>query len=306
MELIPGTTVLQRGRGTLQVGSDDSRHVTINGLELSQIRWLTEYAASVRPLSRLGTPSRHVTPPYIPHSIRIEARLMSAGFITAPKERAPLTIRCEGINLAVIVFLEMLSQEFTLNVDFRNCGIVDAELSQYLGLTHYGTRADTAVRHRFELNNLDVRITREEHPDLVVIGAERFVSSSLIHTLMNTDIPHFVVARVESGYEVGPLVLPGHTPCIQCLTLHRIDSNPYLIGHRQQLSHWPLAPVQGVMHCLAAAKAARRVWELMLGLCSPRALAAVDMVTGDEAPAAFHVRSHPSCTCGGELLPEIP
>ena len=38
--------------------------------------------------------------------------------------------------------------------------------------------------------------------------------------------PHLAVSVQQYGYQVGPLVVPGATPCLGCLDRHRGDSDP--------------------------------------------------------------------------------
>lgn len=59
---------------------------------------------------------------------------------------------------------------------------------------------------------------------MVAIGS---VPASQIQEWMSLGIPHLVVGMPESeSIEVGPIVIPGATPCARCISMTRDDQNP--------------------------------------------------------------------------------
>ncbi len=52
--------------------------------------------------------------------------------------------------------------------------------------------------------------------------------------LLSADIPHIRFVVGDRSIEVGPLVVPGRTPCLRCLDEHRLDADP----------HWPVVAAQ--------------------------------------------------------------
>jgi hypothetical protein len=71
-------------------------------------------------------------------------------------------------------------------------------------------------------------------PDLVVLGSVRPVEEDLRAVLQNAGLPHLPVGIRETTAIVGPLVLPGRTPCLRCTDLHRAERDPA----------WPLLAAQ--------------------------------------------------------------
>jgi hypothetical protein len=63
-------------------------------------------------------------------------------------------------------------------------------------------------------------------PDLVVLIRASAADSVGAEHLLAADVPHLSVVLREAGLVVGPLVLPGHGPCLRCLDLHRTDRDP--------------------------------------------------------------------------------
>jgi bacteriocin biosynthesis cyclodehydratase domain-containing protein len=112
---------------------------------------------------------------------------------------------------------------------------------------------------------------------------------------------HLVVTVDEASVHVGPLVIPGHSPCVACLDLHRIDFDsawPALIpqlGH--PLTHMRPAVVAPLTRRIAAAHIADHVDRFSRG--------DRDAVVGGRlsvGPTFDRVRRiglafHPMCTC---------
>ena len=67
---------------------------------------------------------------------------------------------------------------------------------------------------------------RVETSGPVVVLAHHVVEPRRVAAMMGDDIPHVPLVLTGSGAEVGPLVLPGRTPCLACLAAHRRDSDP--------------------------------------------------------------------------------
>lgn len=63
-------------------------------------------------------------------------------------------------------------------------------------------------------------------PDLAVLVADDVLDSRRGDELLRQDVPHLGVVVCADRAVVGPLVLPGRTPCLRCLDLHRRDRDP--------------------------------------------------------------------------------
>jgi ThiF family len=105
-------------------------------------------------------------------------------------------------------------------------------------------------------------------PDLVVLSPDGAVpAAGRCEQLLADGVPHLVATTFERVAVVGPLVLPGRSPCGTCLELHRVDRDPAWPAVAAQLAG-PGAPVNGVrgpaacdvvLASLAAAMAASAV-----------------------------------------------
>ena len=67
---------------------------------------------------------------------------------------------------------------------------------------------------------------RSPEPDLVVLVGEHVLDARVGDDLVRRDIDHLGVVVDTARVVVGPLVLPGRSPCIRCLDLHRRDRDP--------------------------------------------------------------------------------
>jgi hypothetical protein len=72
-------------------------------------------------------------------------------------------------------------------------------------------------------------------PDLAVLCPDSpHVEASRRDALLAEGTPHLLAVTYESVGVVGPLVVPGRTPCLRCLDLHRVDRD----------RGWPLVSAQ--------------------------------------------------------------
>jgi hypothetical protein len=148
-----------------------------------------------------------------------------------------------------------------------------------------------------------VRLARPaQHPSLVVLVEQHVADPERHRVLLDDDVPHLSVLLREASVLVGPLVLPGHGPCLRCVELHRGDQD-----HR-----WPAvaaqlvatrSPVIGAEEVTLAAVGA--------GLAVAQCLAYLDGRGTARTGTAWEVRvpevvprrvtwpTHPDCGCAG-------
>ncbi|QUY61998.1 hypothetical protein [Gulosibacter molinativorax] len=62
--------------------------------------------------------------------------------------------------------------------------------------------------------------------DLVVEVAEFVIPTRRYLPLLAADVPHLALIRDIDGLQVGPLVVPGQTPCLRCDDLCRLAEHP--------------------------------------------------------------------------------
>jgi bacteriocin biosynthesis cyclodehydratase domain-containing protein len=113
--------------------------------------------------------------------------------------------------------------------------------------------------------------------------------------------PHAMVMVKETTAQIGPLVVPGRTPCLRCLELARADRDPA----------WPVLAAQlvgearAVEPCdvaLASAAASLAAMFLLAWIddpegCSPLAGGTVELALSELALRRRTVVAHPDCGC---------
>lgn len=139
------------------------------------------------------------------------------------------------------------------------------------------------------------------HLDVVVMVVRTPVGPGATADWQSRGVPHLPVEVSPTGAVVGPLVIPGTTPCVGCLDLTRTDIDPSWPALRAQLDarRGRDAPVD----------AETTLSSITAGLAAAAALAHLD---GAPAPrgTSLHVdtpwplvrhqvwRAHPCCPCG--------
>lgn len=166
-----------------------------------------------------------------------------------------------------------------------------------------GCTALDAVLRRC-LDDLPVIAAGPDGPGLVLQLSSHEPPRSLLDALVRDGRTHLVVRRAGSGWRVGPFVAPGHSPCVRCADLARIDVDPQWAAVLPQLEAPPLAATRDRAGDTAvwetAALVGREVVRAALG-ARPRSVGAVLRHHEDDGwhvdqSVAFHHR------CGCWLL----
>lgn len=63
----------------------------------------------------------------------------------------------------------------------------------------------------------------DDDPDLVLVAAHHLVGPAATVRWLQRDVPHLGLVFGDQAVVVGPLVLPGATPCLRCAEEHRLD-----------------------------------------------------------------------------------
>jgi bacteriocin biosynthesis cyclodehydratase domain-containing protein len=136
-------------------------------------------------------------------------------------------------------------------------------------------------------------------PDLAVLVHESAADSTEAAALVRAGLPHLAVVVRERGVLVGPLVLPGRSPCLRCLDLQRADRDPAWPRVLAQLTaRRARVPQETASALLAASLAALQVLGHLDGRRRPAALAAtLEVELPDGLVSRRPWAPHPSCGC---------
>lgn len=160
-----------------------------------------------------------------------------------------------------------------------------------------GTPRDRAFARA--LTTADTRVSARTAPEAdVEVAVSAFdYEPAWAHRQMRTDRTHLPIVYSEGGVEVGPLVRPGRTPCLHCVTLERRDADRAWPLVSAQLRVLPPPRVETLLTIQVAAFAAREIAAVATG--RPCHLDAMTWLWTSEDPVALtHTWSrHPECTC---------
>jgi bacteriocin biosynthesis cyclodehydratase domain-containing protein len=171
-------------------------------------------------------------------------------------------------------------------------------------LTDVGQRRQDAVARAIIGLTPSVRTAPSYHhrpPDLAVIAPAEQDPADLIAELSAEAIPYLLARLGEDEALVGPLVLPGRTPCARCADLHLAGSDPHWPRVFAQFGSPPpghVPPRDAALALLAAAHTVLRALAFLDGP-DPQALGTV-VRFGPLDPIArlIRVAPHRDCGCG--------
>ncbi|MDQ1531173.1 MAG: hypothetical protein QOE37_1278 [Microbacteriaceae bacterium] len=142
------------------------------------------------------------------------------------------------------------------------------------------------------------RPRRGEVPGLVLLAAHHLIPPARWIRWLARDVPHLPVVFGGQSALLGPLVLPGETPCLRCADEHRLDAEPAWPALAAQLLARPAAPTSGqpVVRLAVEAELAR-----VLGAWSsgrPTGLAGAALrVDGPGTVSRIERPWHDRCSC---------
>ncbi len=152
-----------------------------------------------------------------------------------------------------------------------------------------------------------------DRPDLVVLSPDGPVpAAGRCGQLLADGVPHLVATTFERVAVVGPLVLPGRSPCATCLELHRVDRDSGWSTVAAQLSGGssPVNGVRGPAACdivLATLAAALAATAALAYLDEPTRPHELSGALVQVRPPALRARRrswsvHPACGCSWDRL----
>lgn len=162
-----------------------------------------------------------------------------------------------------------------------------------------GTPRAAAARRALRDVAVEVRTDGLDRPDVVVLVDHAAADPGRAAMLVSSDTAHLSVVVREADVLVGPIVVPGRGPCLQCLDLHRADDDPAWPGLLAQLTgagtRSGAEPVAVAQVCAGVAAAA--VLAHLDGARPTLLGRTVEVGLPDALPRVRDWAPHPSCGC---------
>lgn len=144
-------------------------------------------------------------------------------------------------------------------------------------------------------------LTQEGAAPGFAILVEQFLGTTdRAQVLLSSDIAHLPLRVTDRHLFLGPLVLPGGMPCLTCLELHGLDSEPSMHVLAAQLAgELPAAATpQSVELVSSSAIAVARRWQQGVNdLVGARLRYSVHRGLPSAIPSLEKISSHPDCGC---------
>ena len=169
-----------------------------------------------------------------------------------------------------------------------------------LDLRDVGRSREEAAREHLLAAAPSLAGGRLEQPDLVVLAPMRGDEPERARRLVLDGTAHLVAEVRDTTGIVGPLVLPGRSPCLRCLDLTRTDLDPTWPAVAAQLASATVSreACDGPLAVAVAAQAAMQVLALLDGTADPAALAGtLELALPDWRWRRRSWPVHPECGC---------
>jgi hypothetical protein len=213
-----------------------------------------------------------------------------------------------------------LQERAHARVDIYGCGLIGASIARVLAasgvgelrlidqrsitsqhlpvtsLASVGVNAARDLEHAISRDYPKVLGRKIKQPSLVIIT--RPPTPNEILTWMNFSFTHLIIESRGDAIELGPLVIPGKSSCLRCLTLNRLDRDPnwYSVELCGQNEHEPPAALAQ----LAAGIGALTALSLLDSGGTSAQAPLLDTTLRIDADLTFSAvarRRHPRCGC---------
>jgi hypothetical protein len=309
LRLRPGTPVLDRGDGEVQLGTDPRWALVVGGLSEAEAAWLCE-GATRRHVSLDRAARRFaVTDARRSEIMRLLARCgylvppvpRSTGGTTAPADGAAdaatlAALRPDGAGGAT------LAERARRTVGISGLGRLGAALALHLATAGIGT---LVLDDRSPVQTTDTGLGGYRQGDIGApreralrdVLAERHPRTAVVHEL---DGEPDAVVVVEADVVLGPLVLPGRSACVACWARQATDEDARWPVLARGLRERPDDRAQETtLAALAAALAGGQVLALLDGARPVAVGATLEVALPEALPRVRPVQPHAGCGCTG-------
>lgn len=207
-----------------------------------------------------------------------------------------LCVRIVGLGRIGTLIARTLADDGVPYIDVRDGRPVDATLEGIYGEEEKGMRRDVALRQW--LTNRGVHWSRGRTPHVAITVDEGVQDWGTAANLLYQDIPHLPIVTEDREVFIGPLSIPGTTPCFQCVERSRLEAVPGWKYLREAIAQEPPAePTWGLAHT-SAGIAANIIFTLLTCGSKPEQWPATQSwLVGTAGMHLLEWTVHPECGC---------
>ncbi|WP_196717392.1 hypothetical protein [Actinomyces trachealis] len=330
MHLRAGAPVLWRGPGVTQIGSTPGRAVVLSGLQPREQLLLEQLSFSSEPIDLIAAATKFDLPRK--DADRLACLLISGG-VLAP-DHVPTPVGADEVYWDALVFdaharsrrlasavVGVLGSSARAQPERMAAATLTHPVVSVVPTAHEGTPdqlvlplashlatagVGTVLVHRDKATS---QALHQHHPGLVqhaplntrpeVTVAVSVGATDLVQErrLLQEDLTHLLVTVRETGVELGPLVVPGRTPCGMCLERWRQDADPSWPDLALQLQASPRPAVESLLAEQAAALIARMVLDSLTGRGNAWWGTSVELTAVEPLGVERRWEPHPDCGC---------
>lgn len=244
---------LVRADGSLQFGLEPEHGLRLDGLTPAEMEWVAGLDGTSDPVTRGAAAD------IAPDRVRDILRLLHEHLILQDPPEPTLRWHFPGRSFEHEVASIPLPRAYAAVLARADtCVRVQGRGALASTITDLLRQAGVGDLERDNLAATSIQYRRK--PDVVVLAMAGPVDPEVGAPWFARGIPHLPVSISASNVSVGPLVVPGETPCLGCLDLVRADGDPSWRWLRQQAeAHGGLAEGESALGAIGAGLAARLV-----------------------------------------------
>ncbi|MER1996579.1 MAG: ThiF family adenylyltransferase [Arthrobacter sp.] len=303
--------------GALRGGIPDGGELAAGGAAGLDSRRVEQLLQALSPVLLAHPGSRPLLPPLREERLRPDGERLSAVYgrdaLAALALRGGAVVEVLGLGRCGALAARILAAAGVGTVLLGDAAVVSpSDVGPAYALTDIGMPRYQAVKRQLYRIDPTVRVLQVPWPadpmkaaavDLAILASEQ---PAPLRSLPGEKLerPHLAVSVQQYGYQVGPLVVPGSTPCLGCLDRHRGDADPGWYAPAAAPVSADAAPPPGpggeetASAAFAAAAAAGQALSFLDGAAQPVTWSAVLQLRAADGhvglePLAFH----PECGC---------
>ncbi|CAM3392984.1 hypothetical protein [Stackebrandtia soli] len=243
--LLPGLSMSLITEHALRLGADPETAVTVHHSGgrmtdlINALRAWNDHGGYLRAAERLGVPRDEAEDLW--WLLRSRHLLVAADALPGSGAGGILAVSQEALALAYRRDSSagtVLARRRGHRVLVNGAGELSARLCEELRRSGVG-RVWSGADHRHGIPTFSIVVNASQPPSLTAKAHRR------------RGLPHLVVDSLEGSVYIGPLVVPGRTPCIHCVELHCRDEHPE--WSRARFGEAPDTTVEAALEALAVA-----------------------------------------------------